>query len=925
MGSIDDDSLLQEFVAESRDHLSSIEPDLLVMEREGANTQQEIINRIFRAIHSIKGASGFFGLEALKRLSHSMESVLMMIRDGKLTPDPGIMDPLLVGVDRLGVMLNAIHDSENVPYQDVVDQLDAIMAGGGAPANQVVQLASVNHPEDAETLTLFKPDLLSVESAVKHGQNLFLVRLNMHKDLELKDRNFLDFTKTLMSTGNILDTALDMSTVGGLDNALETDLTLVFLYGTVLEADLVAVSLDLPPDKVDLLQPVDVLKGNVNDLLMKTPEALRTPAEAANTEVTAVRAEPESKTPVAETETKDPARKTISTSESLETIRVRVDLLNRMMDLAGEMVLARNQLVRALEDQSSNIPGLSSIMQNVDLITTDLQEHIMQTRMQPIASVFGKFPRVVRDMSRMLSKEIELQMSGEEVELDKTILESLSDPLTHLIRNCCDHALETPEERRKAGKSEQGKIFLDAYQESGQINISISDDGRGIDHERIAKKAIASGAISEAEVRKMSPQEQVNLIFLPGLSTAEKVSDISGRGVGMDVVRTNIAKIGGTINVETALGVGTTILLRLPLTLAIIPSLTVKAAKEKFAIPQINLVEMVSVSAAEVAQRIEKVGTAPVLRLRGKLLPLVRLSTVLGMKTVIDLPEPEGPTDDRRDRIADRRHEYKLSEDRVGRDKDSLHVLNQRVSTEDRRQSVESDYNILVLKSGHHQYGLIVDEILDMEEIVVKPLSSLVKNSSRCFTGATIMGDGSVAMILDASGIMNHANLSFSEVYAEEEKRQREAAVHSTQEGHKQAIILFNNAMEEIFAIPLATVLRLEKFETKDIERIGHRQFLSYRGKGLPLIRLEEHLPVGSCPMDLDEAYLIVPKFGDGSAGIVASRIIDAFDVSVTLDTAYIEHPGVSGSAVINNHLTLFIQPDHLLRSAGIEEVKTTV
>jgi two-component system chemotaxis sensor kinase CheA len=943
MGSFNDESLIQEFICESRDHLASIEPDLLTLEKEGLNAGPDLINHIFRAIHSIKGASGFFGFDALKNLSHVMESVLMMIRDGELVPTPEVTDPLLVGVDRLRAMLDDVAESESVPHQDVIERLEKIIANKGGNLLEPVKLAEEGPapvPEHQQLIALLAPDRLSVESASRQGQSLYVLKIYTDADLAAKKRTPLDLLDQLISLGVVLDTAIDTSAIDDLDSCLSESMGVVFLYATVLEADLVAQGMDIPQAQVFAVnvadfssqfsqgasQPVDTPNTQAAPLSKAEQQPAAEPAgipHANEKEETAKMSTPESVAPVnvpVEDESataaadKNKGRRSAA-GESTETVRVKVDLLNRLMDLAGEMVLSRNQLIRVYERELSQVNGLASIIQNVDLITTDLQEHIMQTRMQSISGVFGKFPRVVRDMSQLLGKEIELAMFGEEVELDKSILESLSDPLTHIIRNCCDHAIEFPEERERLGKPRGGTITLRAFQESGQINIAIQDDGRGINHEKIARKAISSGMVSENEVKKMTPQEQVNLIFLPGLSTAEKVSDISGRGVGMDVVRTNIEALGGNINIDTTLGKGTTILLRLPLTLAIIPSLIVGVSEQKFAIPQVNLVELVCIRAHEISTRIEKVGSVPVLRLRGKLLPLVRLADILGLDRRYVDPVTGEKRLDRREEIADRRAKSHYESDELPEDR--------RDEGAERRTAPQNDYNLLVLKIGNHQYGLIVDEIFDMEEIVVKPLSGLLKNC-KCFSGATIMGDGRVAMILDANGIATFSGLSFNEVENEEKRRKMEADAKLI-DLEKRSLITFNNAENETFAIPLESVLRLEKFSMERIERVGRREFITYRGSSLPLIRLEEHIPVQPTPRDLEEAYLIIPRAGNGVAGIITSRILDTIETHLKVENAYINHPGVDGIAIINDHHTLLIDPEGLLDAAGINCQLATV
>ena len=393
----------------------------------------------------------------------------------------------------------------------------------------------------------------------------------------------------------------------------------------------------------------------------------------------------------------------------------------------------------------------------------------------------------------------------------------------------------------------------------------------------------------ESELAKMSSQEIVNLIFLPGLSTAEKVSDISGRGVGMDVVRTNIEKVGGNITIETEIGKGTTILLRLPLTLAIIPSLVIETCQFRFAVPQVNLLELVYIKASEVRERIEKVGSSTVMRLRGKLLPLVRLADTLELDRFYTDEGTGELSPDRREEIADTREGDNITE----------------------RSSSQSDYYILVLKVGNGQFGLIVEKLFDMEEIVVKPLSEFIKHC-QCFSGTTIMGDGRVAMILDATGIFNKAQISIADIQIEEKRlkiSEEQKDVNS-----QKSFILFSNALNEVFAMPLEDTMRLEKFERDRIERVGSREYLTYSNKSIELYRLEDFLPVGQIPDGSNDLYLLLPKEGQGKIGIIATSIIDTLQTSVELDDSTIKAPGVYGTAVINDHMTVFINANAIVR-----------
>jgi len=885
MSSIADESLLQDFLAEGREHLSSIEPDLLDMESHGSDVDSETVNRVFRAIHSIKGAAGFFGFENLKELSHVMESVLMKIRDGERSPTPEIMDTLLAGVDLLCAMFDDIHASDGIPSKEAIARCGAILSSEGAegagPGGLVTAIC-----DSSSSPVEFAASRDQIQQARKHGQTVFTLRVFLHRDLEGKGRSPLEFLSLLESMGTVLDSRMDTSSIGGLDECLEGDLLWVLLYATVLEKGLLTAALDMLEEQVEVAA---IHEGPLQHAEERVGAPAETPQSSDTVEATS-----------AAKEEKEMPAGVPDAAGTAETIRVRVDILNQIMNQAGELVLARNQLLRSLENTKLGIQGLPGILQNLDLVTSSLQAGIMQTRMQPIGNVFAKVPRLIRDTSRKMGKEIELEMSGTDVELDKSMLELLSDPLTHIVRNCCDHGIESPDERERSGKPRCGKVILSAFHESGQVNVLIEDDGRGIDAERVVEKAVASGALTRENAERLSPQERLHLIFLPGLSTAEKVSEVSGRGVGMDVVRANIERLGGNVELESALGEGTKTLIRLPLTLAIIPSLIVRISQHRFAVPQVNIVELVCVRAAEVSKRIERVGEADVLRLRGRLLPIVRLADVLGIQRQYCDPKTESVEDDRRESLVDRRS---LSEP------DEMEV-ERRGSREDRRKSWRNDLNVVVLRVGSNQFGIIVDELFDVEEIVVKPLSAYTQEC-KCFSGATIMGDGRVAMILDAGGIAAQARLSFADTDAENRRREQERLRAAASAGERRSVLLFKSHPEEVFAIPLGSITRLESFDTSQIELVGSREFVNLRGDAVPLIRMENHLPVRPFPQDLRDAYLIIPKESHG--GILASAIVDALETDATLRGEGIRGPGVLGSAILNDRMTLFLEPRELL------------
>ncbi|MEA3240454.1 MAG: chemotaxis protein CheW, partial [Pseudomonadota bacterium] len=556
---------------------------------------------------------------------------------------------------------------------------------------------------------------------------------------------------------------------------------------------------------------------------------------------------------------------------------------------------ARNQLLQSIT--SGDRGDRNNAGQRIDLVTSELQEAIMLTRMQPVGNIFNKFPRVIRDMSRDLGKQLELILEGKDVELDKTIMEGLGDPLTHLVRNSADHGIELPDERLARGKDPVGKILLRAYHESGQINIEISDDGKGLDTKKITAKALEKGLITAEQAENMSEQEKANLIMLPGLSTAEKVTDVSGRGVGMDVVKNNLDKLGGQVNIETEVDKGTTIRIKLPLTLAIIPSLLVVIGDDRYAIPQVNVKEMLRVPANRIREQIEMVGGAEVLMLRGELIPIIHLSRVLHLDSTFVDPETGECKQDRRAVLADSRIEELAAE---GEDKKPVAVE----SIPERRQSYTSDVNLVIVSAGPYKYAMVVDDLDDTVEIVVKPLGQHLQNC-RAYAGATIMGDGQVALILDVPGLARLAELA-SLAGMETAAKQAEAAEKSTGTAAKLSLLLFRNGPDEQCAVPLSLVARVEQVKAKDIEIKGGKKVLQYRGGSLPVYALEEVASVGVLE-NREELIVIIFPIAGREVGLLAAPPVDAVDVAISVDEMTLRQNGISGSAIIEGQTTLIV------------------
>ncbi len=544
-------------------------------------------------------------------------------------------------------------------------------------------------------------------------------------------------------------------------------------------------------------------------------------------------------------EKKEPhkAPKTIPQVTLTEThIRVDVKLLDHLMNLAGELVLARNRLVQLANEM--NDAELMRATQTLSLVTTEMQETIMKTRMQPIGNVFNKFPRIVRDLARSTGKKVNLHIEGADTELDRSIIEAIKDPLTHLVRNAIDHGIEYPDERVQVGKPPVGTLVLRAYHEGGQVIIEIEDDGRGIDIEKVKKKAIEKGLITPEEAQKMSDREALSLIFRPGFSTAEKVTNISGRGVGMDVVKTNVERLGGSIEINTVKGSGTTVRIKIPLTLAIVPALIVLSGGERYAIPQVNLKELVNIESEE---EIHRIGNSEFYRLRGQIIPLVRLSSLL------------------------------------------------------QRANGNNERSLVILTTGVMDFGLLVDEVRDSEEIVVKPLGRLLKGIP-IYAGATIMGDGKVALILDVVGLSRYIGFKAEEMeraLGEEEKK-------SVSAEEKQFVLLFNVHPSEQFAIPLSLVSRLDKIEASKLEYVGGKEVVQYKDRSVPVIRLENYLPIQPLP-EQDEYNLLFFEEGQKKVAMLVSEIVDSIETDLELDEDIYQTEGILGNRIINGRTTIFV------------------
>jgi chemotaxis protein histidine kinase CheA len=917
----DMDEIVKEFLVESNENLDQLDRDLVTLEKNPA--AREVLAGVFRTIHTIKGTSGFLGFSKLEAVTHVGENLLSQLRDGKLLLNAEITSGLLAMVDAVRQVLVNIESTGQEGdgnYRSLIDTLTRLQAAeqnAPAPASRPTPPFA---PPSAEPSPSSPPtptqEIPSADPALPLGE--MLVQAGRTRPEEVKE-------------------ALSLQR-GGDERRL----------GEILAE-----------------------KGAAQPAVIQ--EALQAQMEA-----------------------RAPAL-------SDSNIRVDVGLLDKLMNLVGELVLARNQILQFSSTQQDT--GFVNTTQRLNLITTELQEGVMKTRMQPIGNIWSKFPRVVRDLATGCGKQVNIEMEGKETEIDKTIIEAIKDPLTHLVRNAVDHGIETPEKRRAEGKSPEGHLFLRAFHEGGQVNIEISDDGAGVNLERVKQRALEKGLIASDKAGRLSDRELLNLLFLPGFSTAQKVTNVSGRGVGMDVVKTNIEKIGGTVDIQNRIGQGTTVKIKIPLTLAIIPALIVTSDGDRYAIPQVSLLELVRLEGELARKGIERIHGAAVYRLRGKLLPLVYLNHELhgeqGAKAATS--ETLGAAGAQGVGASDGQHldftmarskhllwkkrlqdyldgKASLSVEEAGshrecslgkwlyasglqqfgklaemQELEKLHqqfhaqvrlVITSRsagdaASAERELEQVESmsnqivslltglerqiaqdnAVNVVVLQADDRQFGLVVDDINDTEEIVVKPLGKQLKGIST-FAGATIMGDGQVALILDVLGLAQRANV-VSEV--RDRGVGEKVADAETQQEQRDSLLLLGGPDDGRMAMPLSLVARLEEFSPADLERAEGRQVVQYREQILPLIYLSSVLterrrePRGgeSAGAGGEEAKIqvVVYRDHDRSVGLVVDRILDITHGAARSQKSS-GRQGTLGSLVVQGRVTELLDVKGIIRQA---------
>ncbi|MGB0683057.1 MAG: chemotaxis protein CheW [Magnetovibrionaceae bacterium] len=873
------DDLLSEFLTETSESLAVIDVELVKFEQNPNDA--DILSNIFRLVHTIKGTCGFLGLPRLESVAHAGENVLGKFRDGALEVTPDAVTLILRCIDTIRDLLAELEETGQEPDGDdseIIAQLNDMAEGKyhAAPAAAAPAADPVPAPAPAVEDTPFPvaKELLDEVAEAEAAGVTAASDAQMVAEMEAEGAS---------DAGPAEDTPFPVAKE---------------LLDEVAEAEAAGVTA-----ASDAQMVAEMAEESAAEQAPATPAP---PAPAPTPPAVAAKPPaPVKKDAGPPAEKKEHKESSIAAS----SIRVNVDVLENLMTLVSEMVLTRNQLLQMIRGKDDS--EFAAPLQRLSLITTDLQEGVMKTRMQPIGNAWAKLPRIVRDLSVESGKKIELKMLGAETELDRQVLELIKDPLTHMVRNSADHGLEDLQGRRAAGKPETGTITLNAFHEGGHIIIEIKDDGRGLNLDKIKEKAIANGVATEAEMENMADQQIYQFIFAAGFSTAEKVTSVSGRGVGMDVVRTNIEKIGGTIQLKSVPGKGSTFTIKIPLTLAIVSALIVECGGERFAVPQISVLELVRASNNS-EHTIEMINNSPVLRLRNRLLPLVSLRELLALDALKAEKERASEVQLIKQRKADALSQATAN----GFSEEEAAQIAAAAAEGDDTEGLDMDMGlkrtsdevfIVVTQVGNYTFGIIVDRVFDTEEIVVKPTAPILRDIP-FYSGNTILGDGSVIMILDPNGIA--ASTGQAGMQGDGEAEAQMSAQQALQD-ETTSLLIFRAGGQELKAVPLALVARLEEVDMAETESAHGNMLVQYRGRLMPLVPFNDYHEWKS----EGRQPILVFTEGEHSMGLVVDEIVDIVEDKLKVELSA-DAPGLIGSAIIAGKATDVIDAGHFLTRA---------
>ena len=902
---VDADLFLDDFEVEARAHLERIEASFLDVDSLAGDPDK--MNSVFRTAHSLKGTAGFFSLGKIVSIAHELESVFSQIKDGKLAISDEITDVVLQSVDCLRELVDNLRADETIDPNGIVETLK-VYSSANAPQSS----AAENTGEIAIPFDCKDPDTVrGLKNAARHGHKFYYINIGFNRGLGKYYVHPEGLFDSIQSIGDIAEVIINgnaddiirgwdpSALTGRIIGALsEHDTsTLELLVTSVLEPELFAIAVEIDQKNVFLLskeslfsekrgeeaagqdaagKPVTGGTGAGNEETGSAETGVEeTGGEKAGSPETggaeagsegigkpeAVQDRPGSDSPPKADMAQ--AQKPEQAHGSNFLLHLDISVINSLLDFANEMVLTRNQLLSATSGYEKTIIGLSPILHDISRLTSEIQDKVMLTRMQPISVVFSKFPRIIRDTAKALKKDIEIEILGGDVTLDKYLLDALNDPITQLVKNSADHGVESAERRAELGKPQKGKITLNAFMRDGSAIIEVADDGAGIDTDAVKERALERGIVSEDKLSSMAESDIFALILEPGFSTAKKVTNLSGRGVGMDIVKTNIEKLSGSIEIESVIDKGTTIRLRMPLTLSVVRSLIVEIDAVRYAVPEMNVERIVRLGRDKRSKRLEMVNGALVLILGESVIPVVTMDEISAKAKGAEPPTPEA-----------------LQEKCMERDA----------------------IKCLVLRAGDRVYALLIDDAKDTEQTLVKPLPVFLKNCT-CYFAVTVLGNGSATAILDVEGIMRLMGL----------KGAPSALLHEDREpkddSAEKQYIIFTCSGAEFFALETAEISRIETISAGQIQQVGSGRFVNIAGESVRVVRPESYIPVASRRYAAEKLHLLTLKNSASPIGLLAGKVLDKVEAAFTYDEDRLRSDFIFGTSSFGEKILIFLDP----------------
>jgi len=859
---------IDDFDAEAKAHIEKIESAFLDASKLADNPK--LMDSVFRAAHSLKGTAGFFAFNKIVSVAHELENLFTQIMKGTVIDNDELSAVVLDSVDCLKDLVDNVNSDDSVDTSELIQTLKKYTFTEKTKEEASLDSEEIFIPFDCREPNTYK----ALDSASRHGHKIFYITIGINRSLGIYYKNPKGMIDTIQSVGYIVEAILDGAGEKVVRNPsaaiLADDIlkklsekdttTLELLVTSILELDLFSIAIGVDKRHICFLSGKDLFSEEM-------------PLDI----------EPEKPGHLQSDKLKDKVYTKATGRKDNFSIRLDMSTINALMDLANEMILTRNRLRSTLSGSEKNIPGLAPVLHDMNRLTSDIQEKVMYTRMQPVGVVFSKFPRIIHDTAKILGKPITVEILRDDVTLDKYLLESLTDPITQLVKNAADHGLEMEAERLDVGKHTKGKITLDAYTKDSSAIIIVSDDGRGINVETIKNKVLEKGLATEEALANMSDSQIFEFMFEPGFSTASTVTNLSGRGVGLDIVKNNIEKLGGFIEVESELNVGTTIRLNMPLTLSVIQALLITIDTIQYAVTELSVERIVRISTDSSSKRIEKIRKSLVLVLDNSILPLITIDELAakakGLKPV------SGSS--------------------------ILKKINKKGTAK-----------CVILRSGDVRFALLIDDALVTEQVLVKPLPIYLRNCP-CYSNVTVLGNGNAVTILDAEGIARYMNIE--DTIKAAKKKLLTQVKHDEDNINKDSqkqIIIVKCSGKEHFAIETKAISRIEVINRSDIQEVGKWFFVNVANESIRIIRPEDYTPVRKAAYTQDKLYLLTLKNSVAPLGFLVSRVLDTVDSEFDLDDDQMYNDYVLGTSVYGEKFLIFLNPESI--AAEVENDKTT-